>query len=103
VGPNVVIEAASRWGREPAYSRESTLAGRARGALHIASPCHVYPARKLATASFFTRCGDRVGWFRIRCCGRAAGKVSQLGKIVIEDDVEIGCNTTLDRARWARP
>ena len=30
-------------------------------------------------------------------------KIPQVGIVVIEDDVEIGANTTIDRATWARP
>ncbi|MFH0910983.1 MAG: UDP-3-O-(3-hydroxymyristoyl)glucosamine N-acyltransferase [Planctomycetota bacterium] len=32
--------------------------------------------------------------------GRAHVKIPQVGKVVIEDDVEIGANTTIDRARF---
>ena len=45
----------------------------------------------------------RLGWFWLRSrAGGARKKVPQIGIVQIDDDVEIGANTTIDRARFGR-
>jgi len=75
----------------------------------IGADCHIYP-----NASIRERCvvGDRV----IIHCGAVIGsdgfgfemtdgrysKIPQIGIVQIDDDVEIGANTAIDRARFGR-
>ena len=46
---------------------------------------------------------DRPGRLRLRAGPGTHLKIPQLGRVVIEDDVEIGANTTIDRGAWATP
>ena len=48
------------------------------------------------------RSGHRKRWVWLRGGGRNAGKIPQVGIVELEDDVEIGANTTVDRATLGR-
>lgn len=105
IGPYAVIEDGAVIGdntiiRSGVYIGHETRVG---------SGCHCYP-----NVVIRERCeiGDRV----IIHCGTVIGgdgfgyvaikqvhhKIPQIGKVVIEDDVEIGANVTVDRARFSR-
>jgi UDP-3-O-[3-hydroxymyristoyl] glucosamine N-acyltransferase len=102
VGPNAVIKHGVRIG---AYSQID--AGVVIGAnAHIGRSCHLYPRVVLYPG---TELGDRVivhagavlgsdgfGYVRDSATGEYT-KFPQQGRLVIEDDVEIGANTTIDR------
>jgi UDP-3-O-[3-hydroxymyristoyl] glucosamine N-acyltransferase len=102
VGPNAVIEEGVRI---DAYSRID--AGAVIGAhARIGTRCHLYPRVVLYPG---THLGDRVivhagavlgsdgfGYVRDNASGEYT-KFPQQGRLVIEDDVEIGANTTIDR------
>ena len=72
---------------------------------HIDEDCVVYPNCSLMAG---TRLGKRVilhagtvlgsDGFGFAQAGASMTKFPQIGKVVIEDDVEIGANTTIDRA-----
>jgi UDP-3-O-[3-hydroxymyristoyl] glucosamine N-acyltransferase len=100
VGPNVVIEPGARIGQETTLA-----AGVFVGAgSEIGSRCILYPRVALYPG---VRLGSRVvlhagvviggdGFGYVLAEGRHQ-KFPQVGGVVIEDDVEIGCNTTVDR------
>jgi UDP-3-O-[3-hydroxymyristoyl] glucosamine N-acyltransferase len=102
VGPNAVIQHGVRIG---AYTRID--AGVVIGAnVHMGRSCHLYP-RVVAYPG--TRLGNGVivhagavlgsdgfGYVRDSATGQYT-KFPQQGRLVIEDDVEIGANTTIDR------
>lgn len=102
VGPNVVIGPGVNIG---AHSRID--AGVVIGpSVHIGEFCHLYPRVVLYSGS---QLGDRVivhagavlgsdgfGYVRDSATG-AYTQFPQQGRLVIEDDVEIGANTTIDR------
>jgi UDP-3-O-[3-hydroxymyristoyl] glucosamine N-acyltransferase len=102
VGPNAVIQRGVRIG---AYTHID--AGVVIGAnVHVGRSCHLYPRVVLYSG---TRLGNGVivhagavlgsdgfGYVRDNASGEYA-KFPQQGRLVIEDDVEIGANTTIDR------
>jgi UDP-3-O-[3-hydroxymyristoyl] glucosamine N-acyltransferase len=102
VGPNAVIQQGARIG---AHSRLD--AGVVVGAgVRIGSDCRLYPRVVLYPG---TELGDRVvvhagavlgsdgfGYVRDNATGEYT-KFPQQGRLLIEDDVEIGANTTIDR------
>jgi UDP-3-O-[3-hydroxymyristoyl] glucosamine N-acyltransferase len=75
----------------------------------IASGCHIYPNVTIRERS---RIGSRViihsgavigaDGFGFEMVGGRHQKIQQLGIVQIDDDVEIGANTTVDRARFGR-
>jgi UDP-3-O-[3-hydroxymyristoyl] glucosamine N-acyltransferase len=103
VGPHCVIEAGSRIG-----DRTVLVAGCYVGhACVIGSDCRLYPHVSLRE---YTRVGDRVilhngavlgsdGFGYVKE-GSRWKKIPQVGIVVVGDDVEIGANTTVDRARF---
>jgi UDP-3-O-[3-hydroxymyristoyl] glucosamine N-acyltransferase len=102
VGPNAVIGHGVRIG---ANSRIDVGVVVGHG-VHIGRSCHLYPRVVLYPG---TELGDRVvihagavlgsdgfGYVRDNATGEYT-KFPQQGRLVIEDDVEIGANTTIDR------
>jgi UDP-3-O-[3-hydroxymyristoyl] glucosamine N-acyltransferase len=102
IGPHVVIE------RDVVIGRDTTIdAGAVIGAgAGIGSGCHIYPRVVLYPG---TDLGDRVivhagavlgadgfGYVRDPATGEYT-QFPQQGRLVVEDDVEIGANTTVDR------
>jgi UDP-3-O-[3-hydroxymyristoyl] glucosamine N-acyltransferase len=105
IQPNAVIEAGVRIGNDTiigagAYVGHETVVG---------SACIVYP---LVTIRERTRIGSRVilhsgaiigaDGFGFEMVSGRQEKIQQLGIVQIDDDVEIGANTTVDRARFGR-
>jgi UDP-3-O-[3-hydroxymyristoyl] glucosamine N-acyltransferase len=102
VGPNAVIQHGVRIG---AYTRID--AGVVIGAnVHMGKSCHLYPRVVLYSG---TRLGNGVivhagavlgsdgfGYVRDNATGEYT-KFPQQGRLIIEDDVEIGANATIDR------
>jgi UDP-3-O-[3-hydroxymyristoyl] glucosamine N-acyltransferase len=100
IGPNVVIERGARVGRE---TRIAAGAFVGEGS-EIGSRCTLYPRVTIYPGA---RIGNRVmlhsgvvvggdGFGYVLAEGRHQ-KFPQVGRVVIGDDVEIGCNTTVDR------
>ena len=100
IGPHAVIESGVRIG-----ARTHLAAGVYAGAgVAIGEDCVLYPGVKLYP---YARIGKRVvlhagvviggdGFGYVFAEGRHR-KFPQLGRVIIEDDVEIGCNSTVDR------
>jgi len=76
----------------------------------IGDDCFIYP---LASVREFTEIGDRVIIHNGAVIGSdgfgyavqedgSRTKIPQIGKVVIEDDVEIGANVAIDRARFGK-
>lgn len=105
IGPHVVLEAGVTIG-----ARTMIGAGCVIGTeTSIGADCRIYP---LVTVRERVRIGNRVilhsgavigsdGFGYVRR-GEAWEKIPQLGTVEIGDDVEIGANTTIDRARFGR-
>jgi UDP-3-O-[3-hydroxymyristoyl] glucosamine N-acyltransferase len=102
IGPRVTIAENVRIG-----DRTSLAAGCAIGAgVEIGQDCEVYsnvtiyPGARLANRVIIhagaVLCSDGFGYVRDPATGRHE-KFPQIGKLVIEDDVEIGANATIDR------
>jgi UDP-3-O-[3-hydroxymyristoyl] glucosamine N-acyltransferase len=105
IGPLCVIEAETEVGPRTVLQAQVFL-GRA---AKVGAECWLMPGAQVATECVV---GDRVrlhagvvvgadGFGYEFQQGRHV-KVPQVGAVVIEDDVEIGANTTLDRARFGR-
>jgi UDP-3-O-[3-hydroxymyristoyl] glucosamine N-acyltransferase len=103
VGPLVVIEDEAEIG-EGTVIRAGSYVGRG---VRVGRQCLVYPQ---VTIREGTQIGDRVilhsgvvlgadGFGYVMDSGRRL-KVPQIGRVMLEDDVEIGANTTVDRARF---
>jgi UDP-3-O-[3-hydroxymyristoyl] glucosamine N-acyltransferase len=108
LGPGVVVEARAVIGEEAQIGKNTRIgAGCAIGArAKLGDHCEIYPN---VTVYAGTTVGDRVivhagavlgsdgfGYVRDRNTGRYE-KFPQVGRLVIEDDVEIGANATIDR------
>jgi UDP-3-O-[3-hydroxymyristoyl] glucosamine N-acyltransferase len=105
IQPHVVIEAGTKIG-------DDTIIGAGSYIGHetvIGSTCLVYP---LVTIRERSRIGSRViihsgavigaDGFGFEMVEGRQQKIQQLGIVQIDDDVEIGANTTVDRARFGR-
>lgn len=102
IGPGCVIEAGARIGARTVLQAQNFIG---RDAL-IGADCWLHPQSLVYHGC---RLGDRVALHAGVVIGSdgfgyesgAAGhrKVPQIGVVVIEDDVEIGANSTIDRAR----
>ncbi len=105
VQPHAVIEAGARIG-------DDTIIGAGSYVGHetiIGSACHIYPR---VTIRERNRIGSRViihggavigaDGFGFEMVDSRQEKIQQLGIVQIDDDVEIGANTTIDRARFGR-
>jgi UDP-3-O-[3-hydroxymyristoyl] glucosamine N-acyltransferase len=100
IGPNVVIESGVRIGRETTLSAGVFVGEGSK----IGACCRLHPQVTIYPGM---RVGNRVilhsgaviggdGFGYVLAEGRHQ-KFPQVGGVVIEDDVEIGCNTTVDR------
>jgi UDP-3-O-[3-hydroxymyristoyl] glucosamine N-acyltransferase len=105
IRPHVVIEAGAKIG-------DDTIIGAATYIGHetvIGSSCLIYPRVTIRERS---RVGSRViihsgavigaDGFGFEMVDGRQQKIQQLGIVQIDDDVEIGANTTVDRARFGR-
>src|SRR5215831_16608473 len=105
IQPHVVIEAGTKIG-------DDTIIGAGSYIGHetvIGSTCLIYP---LVTIRERSRIGSRVmihsgavigaDGFGFEMIDGRQQKIQQLGIVQIDDDVEIGANTTVDRARFGR-
>lgn len=81
IGPNAVIGASVTIGEATEIGAGASLSH-----CHIGARCFIYPGARIGQPGFGFEM-DRDGPF----------KVPQLGRVVIEDDVEIGANSTIDR------
>ncbi len=101
LGANVVVGEGARIG-EGTRIEANTVIGRG---IVVGSGCWLSPGVVLLEG---TEIGNRVrlhsgvvigaDGFRYEMIGRRITKVPQVGRVVVEDDVEIGANTTVDRA-----
>lgn len=105
IGPHAVIEAGTTIGSETIIGAGTFVGADSR----IGSKCHIYPN---ATICERTRIGDRVvihpaaviggDGFGFGTSEGRHHKIPQLGIVQIDDDVEIGSGSTIDRARFGR-
>jgi UDP-3-O-[3-hydroxymyristoyl] glucosamine N-acyltransferase len=105
IQPLAVIEAGAKIGDE-------TIIGAGSYVGHetvIGSMCHIYPhvtirERNLIGSRVIIHSGAVVGadGFGFEMVDGRHQKIQQLGIVQIDDDVEIGANTTIDRARFGR-
>jgi UDP-3-O-[3-hydroxymyristoyl] glucosamine N-acyltransferase len=103
VGALVVIEAEAEIGPGTVI-QAGTYVGRG---VKIGRHCLIYPNVTIREATVL---GDRVilhggavigaDGFGYTVSGGRVVKIPQVGRVLIEDDVEIGANTTIDRARF---
>lgn len=104
VGPYVVIDQGVTVGDQTILEAHVVIGAKTQ----VGSQCHFYPHSTVREGCLI---GDRVilqPGAVIGSCGfgfqsNASGmhtKLQQLGNVVIEDDVEVGANTTIDRARF---
>lgn len=104
VGPHVVIDADACIGAETVLDAAVFIGPK----VSIGSHCHIHPK---VVIEWGTKIGDRVSIQAGTVIGSdgfgyhtdQTGKhhaLKQLGNVIIEDDVEIGANTTIDRARF---
>lgn len=101
VGAGAVIDADARIGSGSRIGAGSYLGI----GVQIGADCFIGPdVSILRDSTLGDRCvlhpGVRIGGdgFGFRWDGTAHRKIPQLGRVVIEDDVEIGCNSCVDRA-----
>lgn len=103
IGANVVVGAETRIGARTRLFPGAVVMDR----VTIGADCLVYPNAVVREDSVL---GDRVvlqpgaiiggdGYGFVHFEGRHI-KIPQLGRVVLEDDVEIGANTTIDRGRF---
>jgi UDP-3-O-[3-hydroxymyristoyl] glucosamine N-acyltransferase len=105
VQPHVVIEAGAKIGGDTIIGAGSYIGHET----VIGSACLIYP---LVTIRERSRIGSRViihsgavigaDGFGFEMVEGRQQKIQQLGIVQIDDDVEIGANTTVDRARFGR-
>jgi UDP-3-O-[3-hydroxymyristoyl] glucosamine N-acyltransferase len=105
IQPLAVIEAGSRIGDDTIVGAGSYIGH----ATVIGSACHFYPRVTIRERS---KIGSRViihsgavigaDGFGFEMVDGRQQKIQQLGIVQIDDDVEIGANTTIDRARFGR-
>ena len=105
IQPLAIIEAGTRIGDETIVGAGSYIGHET----VIGSACHIYPRVTIRERS---KIGSRViihsgavigaDGFGFEMVGGRQQKIQQLGIVQIDDDVEIGANTTVDRARFGR-
>jgi len=103
VGPFTIIEAGARIGARTTIASHCTV-GRD---VSVGEDCIIYERVTLASD---TEIGSRVilhsgavigaDGFKYEVVQRRLTKIPQVGRVVIEDDVEIGANSTIDRASF---
>lgn len=101
IGPGAVIAAGARVGTGTRIDSGAYIGP----GVSIGADCHIKPnASVLDQVVLGDRCivhagavigGDGYGY---RWLGDHHHKIPQLGRVVVEDDVEIGCNAAIDRA-----
>ncbi|WP_296809943.1 UDP-3-O-(3-hydroxymyristoyl)glucosamine N-acyltransferase [Thiocapsa sp.] len=101
LGPGVVVDADARIGSGSRIGAGSYLGT----GVQVGTDCAIgVNVSILRDSTLGDRCvlhpGVRIGGdgFGFRWDGTAHRKIPQLGRVVIEDDVEIGCNSCVDRA-----
>ena len=105
IQPLAVIEAGAKIGDDTVIGAGSYIGHET----EIGSACHIYPR---VTIRERTRIGSRViihsgvvigaDGFGFEMVDGRQQKIQQLGIVQLDDDVEIGANTTIDRARFGR-
>jgi UDP-3-O-[3-hydroxymyristoyl] glucosamine N-acyltransferase len=105
IQPHVVIESGAKIGNDTVIGAGTYVGHEA----VIGSACLIYPR---VTIRERTRVGSRViihggavigaDGFGFEIVDGRQEKIQQLGIVQIDDDVEIGANTTIDRARFGR-
>jgi UDP-3-O-[3-hydroxymyristoyl] glucosamine N-acyltransferase len=105
IQPHAVIEAGTRIGDDTIIGAGSYIGHETT----IGSSCLIYPSVTIRERS---RIGSRViihsgavvgaDGFGFEMVDGRQQKIQQLGNVQIDDDVEIGANTTIDRARFGR-
>jgi UDP-3-O-[3-hydroxymyristoyl] glucosamine N-acyltransferase len=105
IQPLAVIEAGAKIGDETIIGAGSYVGHEA----FIGSACHIYPhvtirERSLIGSRVIIHSGAVIGadGFGFEMVDGRQKKIQQLGIVQIDDDVEIGANTTVDRARFGR-
>jgi UDP-3-O-[3-hydroxymyristoyl] glucosamine N-acyltransferase len=105
IQPHVVIEAGAQIGDDSVIGGGSYIGHE----VMIGSGCMIYPRvtireRCKLGARVILHSGVVVGadGFGFQMTGEGQQKVPQIGIVQIDDDVEIGANTTIDRARFGR-
>jgi len=105
IQPLAVIEAGAKIGDETIIGAGSYVGHEA----VIGSACHIYPhvtirERSLIGSRVIIHSGAVIGadGFGFEMVDGRQKKIQQLGIVQIDDDVEIGANTTVDRARFGR-
>lgn len=105
VGPLCVVEAGARIG-ERVHLEAQVFVGRE---AIIGDDCWLMPGARVATGSELRervrlQPGVVIGsdGFGYEFVGGRHAKLPQVGSVLIEADVEIGANTTIDRARFSR-
>jgi UDP-3-O-[3-hydroxymyristoyl] glucosamine N-acyltransferase len=110
VGPWTVIEEGAVIGDRSVVEAQVFIGQRVR----LGEACHIYPqvtvregcllGRRVILHSGVRIGGDGYGYTPVfRTDGTVSvEKIPQLGIVELGDDVEIGCNTTVDRARFGR-
>ena len=110
VGPWTVIEEGAVIGDRSVIEAQVFIGQR----VWLGEACHIYPqvtiregcllGRRVILHSGVRIGGDGYGYNTVpRADGTiAVEKIPQLGIVELGDDVEIGCNTTIDRARFGR-
>ncbi len=103
IGPHCVVAAGCEIGDRTVLEANVVVGTGCR----IGADCHIYP---LASLREYTRVGNRVilhngvvlgsDGFGYAHDGRAWVKIPQTGVVEVGDDVEIGANSTVDRARF---
>jgi UDP-3-O-[3-hydroxymyristoyl] glucosamine N-acyltransferase len=83
LGPHCILDAACRVGRASRLVARVTLVGR----VEIGARVLIHPGAVIGADGF-----------KFELVAGAPLKIPQVGRVVIEDDVEIGANTTIDRA-----
>lgn len=81
VGPNTVIGPGVAIGRDCVIGANCTI-----DCAYIGNRVVVHPGARIGTEGF--------GWLDL---GRSNRKIPQLGRVILQDGVEIGANTTVDR------
>jgi UDP-3-O-[3-hydroxymyristoyl] glucosamine N-acyltransferase len=93
VGPRAVLEAQCHLGARASVGADSWLKPRVTVGDHcvVGERCRLQSGAVVGSDGFgYEPVGDRVE------------RIPQVGTVVLEDDVDIGANTTLDRARFSR-
>lgn len=92
LGDGCILEAFNHIGREAKLGADNWLKPRAT----VGEYCETGARVKLQVGALVG--GDGFGW---EMAGGAYKKIPQIGTVVLEDDVEVGANSTIDRARFS--